>query len=98
MLEELLQHFEGHRGDIRAHTRRFDDVNGTTNARREHFRFPFVVTIDFNYVGEQFETVLPRVVEATEEGADVGRARFGCEYGLRCGEAERDVDTDAFRS
>src|SRR5437868_5134096 len=86
MLDELLHHLEGHRGDIRPDTCRFDDVNRTPNAGREHFRLPFVVAVDFDDLGEQLETVLPDVIEPTEERTDVDCTDFGGENRLRGGE------------
>jgi pyruvate kinase len=96
VLDELLHHFEGHRGHIRADARSFDDVNGMANAGREHFRLPVVVVVDFDDLGEEFKAVLPDVIKPADKGADVSGARFSGEDRLRGGEAERDVNLDTF--
>ena len=53
MLEELLKYFVRHRGDVRAHARRFDYVDRMSQARRQHFRLPFIVVVDFNNLFKQ---------------------------------------------
>jgi len=32
MLDELFDHFEGHRGDVSAHARRLDNMNGVSTS------------------------------------------------------------------
>lgn len=55
VLDELLNHFERHCGNICADARRFEDVNGAATARSEHFRFPVVVAVDFNDFSHQLQ-------------------------------------------
>src|SRR4051812_17832926 len=98
VLEELLQHLEWHRRDIRSQARGFDDVQWMANARRQHLRPPLVVAIDFDNLGEHPEPALSGIVEAAHEWADVGGARLRRQDRLRGGKAERDVDLDAFRA
>ena len=75
-LISCCHHFEWHRGHICASARRFNHVNGMANAGREHLGLPIVIVIDFHDVTDEFQTVLPDVIESPDERADVGGARF----------------------
>lgn len=88
------EHFEDFEGDCRvvgSGFGAFEDVGGVAQARGYDFRFYAVGVVDVDYVVDELEAVFADVVEASDEGADVGRARGGGEYRLVRGEDERDV-------
>src|SRR5437763_7443771 len=92
VFDELRDDLEGHRGNVRARARSLNDVDWMPYTRGEDLRVPFVVSINLYDVAYEAYAVFGDVVEATDEGAYVGRAALGGEYGLGGGEAERDVD------
>ena len=87
MIEELIDYLEWHRSDVRANTRSFDDVNGMSQARGQHLGLPIVVVINFDNLTEEYEPILPNVVESPEEWTDETGACFGCKDRLRSREA-----------
>ena len=96
MLDQLLDHLEGHGSDMCAHARGGDDMDWMADARGQHLCLPVVVTVNFYDLGQQFQSILSNVVQASEKRADVSCASLGCENGLSSREAERDVDLDSF--
>ena len=94
------EHFEDFEGDCRvvgSGFGAFEDVGGVAQARGYDLGLDAVGVVDVDYVVDELEAVFADVVEASDEGADVGRARGGGEYRLVRGEDERDVGFDAER-
>src|SRR5215213_5673541 len=96
VIEELIEHFERHRGDVSSKPRSFDYVNRMAQARRQNFRFPIVVLIDLDDVLQQDQSVLADIVETAEKRTDKSGAGFCREDCLGRREAQRDVDANTF--
>src|SRR5687767_12610438 len=97
MLEALLDH-RGRRGhDIRAHPRRFDDVNRMADAGDEHLGRVLEVVEDVDDLADQGHAGGADVVEPADERADVAGAHLGGQPGLGRREDQRDVDGRALR-
>ncbi len=97
VIEEHLQDLEGHRRVVGSGFCTFQDVGRVAEACGYDFRFYAVGVVDVDYVVNQFKAVFSDVVEASDEGADVGRACRGGEYRLVGREDERDVGLDSER-
>ena len=78
MVEQLIDNLEGYRRDIRAHAGRFDYVNRMSHAGRQHFRFPFVVSIDFDNILQQQQPVFTNIIEPAKERTNERGAGFRC--------------------
>ena len=97
VVEEHFEDFEGDGRVVGSGFGAFEDVGGVAQARGYDLGLYAVGVVDVYYVVDELEAVFADVVEASDEGADVGRARGGGEYRLVRGEDERDVGFDAER-
>src|SRR5687767_4332033 len=96
MLEALLDH-RGRRGHhVRAHPRRFDDVNLMADAGDEDLRRVLEVVEDVDDLADQGHPGGADVVEPADERADVAGADLGGQPGLGRREDQRDVDGRTF--
>jgi hypothetical protein len=67
---------------VRPRLHRIHQVQRIADRGRQHLRLEAVVAVDLADVADQVHAHRADVVEAPEEGADVGRARLGREQGL----------------
>src|SRR5687768_16260772 len=91
MFYQLVDDLERHGGHVRSHSRGLYDVDGVAYARRQHLSFPAIISVDLNYLRQQFESVLAYVIETSDKRADVGGSRLGSQDRLRRREAERYI-------
>src|SRR5258706_15827590 len=96
MIKHLIDYFERHGRDVRAHARGFDRVNGMANAGCEHFSWPRIVSIDLDDVTQQHKSILANVIKPAEERTDERSPGFCRKNCLSGGEAKRHVDFDTF--
>ena len=94
MADKGLEYRRRHRGNIRADFRRFNDVQRMTDRGDQHLRMQCVgiVVVDGDDLIDQPHAIGRNIIKPANERRNVSCSRLGRQQGLRCREAERDVD------
>ena len=97
MVDHPLDDLIRHGCDMAARPRGLQHVRGIADGCRDDLGFDIVNAEDLHDLLHEVDALLPDVVKASDEGADVRRPRACGEERLRGGKDQRDVGLDAER-
>ncbi len=94
VFDQLPDDVKRYGGDIGPQEGAFEHVLGRAHAGHDDFRLKAVMAVDGHDFRDQFHSVLARVVQAADKGADEGGAGLGGQNGLEGREDQGQVDLE----